>query len=45
MLIPKLIAAGGLLFAFGHATVAGKLVLLLLAIGSIFRAAASRSCA
>ena len=28
MLVPKLIAAGGLLFAFGHATVAGKLVLL-----------------
>jgi biopolymer transport protein TolQ len=36
MLIPNLIAAGGLLFAFEHATVAGKLVLLLLAIGSIF---------
>jgi biopolymer transport protein TolQ len=36
MLIPKLIAAGGLLFAFEHATIAGKLVLLLLAIGSIF---------
>jgi biopolymer transport protein ExbB/TolQ len=31
-----LIAAGGLLFAFEHATIAGKLVLLLLAIGSIF---------
>src|SRR3989442_9786334 len=36
MLIPKLLAAGGLLFAFDHATIAGKLVLLLLAIGSIF---------
>jgi biopolymer transport protein TolQ len=36
MLIPKLIAAGGLLFAFEHATIAGKLVLLLLAIASIF---------
>jgi biopolymer transport protein TolQ len=36
MLIPKLIAAGGLLFAFNHATVAGKIVLLLLAIASIF---------
>ena len=37
MLIAKLIAAGGLLFAFEHATIAGKLVLLLLlAIGSIF---------
>src|SRR5258707_12130901 len=32
----QLIAAGGLLFAFEHATVAGKLVLALLAIGSIF---------
>jgi len=30
------IAAGGLLFAFEHATIAGKLVLLLLAIASIF---------
>jgi biopolymer transport protein TolQ len=36
MLIAKLIAAGGLLFAFNHATIAGRLVLLLLAIGSIF---------
>jgi biopolymer transport protein TolQ len=36
MLIPKLIAAGGLLFAFEHATIAGRLVLLLLAIVSIF---------
>src|SRR5436853_6014875 len=36
MLIPELIAAGGLLFAFEHATVAGKLVLSLLAITSIF---------
>src|SRR5438552_17697551 len=32
----SLIAAGGLLFAFEHATIAGKLVLLLLAIVSIF---------
>src|SRR5947209_6504695 len=36
MLIPELIAAGGLLFAFEHATVAGKLVLSLLAIVSVF---------
>ena len=36
MLIPHLIAAGGLLFAFEHATIAGKIVLLFLAIGSIF---------
>src|SRR3954464_2823038 len=36
MLIPKLIAAGGLLFAFEHATIAGKLVLFVLAVGSIF---------
>src|SRR5438128_8586176 len=36
MLLAKLLAAGGLLFAFDHATIAGKLVLLLLAIGSIF---------
>ncbi|MEY2556433.1 MAG: hypothetical protein QOF93_1577, partial [Verrucomicrobiota bacterium] len=32
----SLIAAGGLVFAFEHATIAGKLVLLLLAIVSIF---------
>src|SRR5947209_19590072 len=32
----SLIAAGGLLFAFEHATVAGKLVLLLLTVVSIF---------
>src|SRR5581483_11482693 len=36
MFMPTLIAAGGLVFAFEHATIAGKLVLLLLAIGSIF---------
>jgi biopolymer transport protein ExbB/TolQ len=36
MLIAKLIAAGGLLFAFNHATLAGKIVLLVLAVGSIF---------
>jgi biopolymer transport protein TolQ len=35
LLLPTL-ASGGLLFAFEHATVAGKLVLLLLAIVSIF---------
>ena len=34
--MPLLIATGGLLFAFEHSTVAGKTVLLLLAIGSIF---------
>src|SRR5947207_7195631 len=32
----SLIAAGGLVFAFDHATIAGKLVLLLLAVVSIF---------
>jgi biopolymer transport protein TolQ len=32
----KLLASGGLLFAFEHATIAGKIVLLTLAIGSIF---------
>jgi biopolymer transport protein ExbB/TolQ len=31
-----ILATGGLVFAFDHATVAGKLILLLLAIGSIF---------
>jgi biopolymer transport protein TolQ len=36
MLLPNLLAAGGLLFAFEHATIAGKCVLLLLAIVSIF---------
>src|SRR5919199_6148758 len=36
MLLLHLIAAGGLLFAFEHATIAGKLILLLLALGSIF---------
>ena len=35
-MIALLIAAGGLVFAFEHATIAGKLVLLLLAVGSIF---------
>ncbi|MFL6527665.1 MAG: MotA/TolQ/ExbB proton channel family protein [Chthoniobacterales bacterium] len=33
---PKILAAGGLLFAFEHATIAGKIVLATLAIGSIF---------
>ena len=36
MLLPKFLAAGGLLFAFEHSTVAGKLVLLLLCVVSIF---------
>src|SRR5437867_1930483 len=36
MLIATLLAAGGLLFAFDHATIAGKLVLSLLAVASIF---------
>ena len=36
MFLPAILAAGGLLFAFEHATVAGKLVLLLLAVVSIF---------
>ncbi len=35
-MLPTLIAAGGLLFAFEHATIAGKIVLGALAIGSIF---------
>jgi biopolymer transport protein TolQ len=36
MLLPKILAAGGLLFAFEHSTIAGKMVLLALAICSIF---------
>ena len=36
MLLPKFLAAGGLLFAFEHATIAGKIVLLLLCVVSIF---------
>ena len=36
MLSAAILASNGLLFAFEHATVAGKCVLLLLAIGSIF---------
>src|SRR5437667_4418312 len=36
MLFATLLAAGGLLFAFDHATIAGKLVLTLLAVVSIF---------
>src|SRR5881296_505724 len=36
MLIATLLAAGGLVFAFDHATIAGKLVLSLLAVVSIF---------
>src|SRR5437879_11140057 len=43
MLIPELIAAGGLLFAFEHATVAGKLVLSLLAIVSVFSGSIMRT--
>ena len=35
-MIASLIAAGGLLFSFQHATIAGKIVLLLLAVASIF---------
>jgi len=36
MMTPEMIATSGLLFAFEHATVAGKAVLAALAIGSIF---------
>src|SRR5207248_4869982 len=36
MFVSNLLAACGLVFAFEHATVAGKVVLLTLAIGSIF---------
>lgn len=36
MLLPEFLAAGGLLFAFEHATVAGKVVLSFLCVGSIF---------
>src|SRR5438128_412312 len=37
MLLPEIVATGGgLLFAFDHATIAGKLVLSLLAVASIF---------
>src|SRR3954449_9028835 len=36
MVAPDILATGGLVFAFNHATIAGKLILLLLAIGSIF---------
>src|SRR5437868_10035884 len=36
MLALEILGTGGLVFAFEHATIAGKLVLLLLAIGSIF---------
>jgi biopolymer transport protein TolQ len=36
MLGAEILASGGLVFAFDHATVAGRLILLLLAIGSIF---------
>jgi len=36
MLLPEFLAAGGLLFAFEHATIAGKMVLLLLCVGSVF---------
>ncbi len=35
-MLPTILAAGGLVFAFEHATIAGKLVLLLLAIASVF---------
>ncbi len=36
MLLPKILAAGGLLFAFEQSTIAGKVVLALLAVVSIF---------
>ena len=36
MLIPIFLAAGGLTFAFEHSTIAGKIVLSLLAVVSIF---------
>lgn len=36
LLFRGLLAAGGVVFSFNHATIAGKMVLLLLAIGSIF---------
>jgi biopolymer transport protein TolQ len=36
ILFPKFLAAGGLLFAFEHSTIAGKLVLTLLCIVSVF---------
>ena len=37
ILVPEIVAAGGgLLFAFDHATIAGKIVLTLLAVASIF---------
>src|SRR4051812_38663939 len=36
MLGSEILASGGLVFAFNHATIAGKIVLLFLAIGSIF---------
>jgi biopolymer transport protein TolQ len=36
MLAHEILGTGGLVFAFEHATIAGKLILLLLAIGSIF---------
>ncbi|HEY4282315.1 MAG TPA: MotA/TolQ/ExbB proton channel family protein [Chthoniobacterales bacterium] len=36
MLGTEILASGGLVFAFNHATIAGKIVLLFLAIGSIF---------
>src|SRR3989454_9572105 len=36
MLLPKFLAAGGLLFAFEHSTVAGKTVLFFLCVASVF---------
>src|SRR5688572_25658207 len=36
MLSLKILAAGGLLFAFEHSTIAGKIVLAVLLIGSVF---------
>src|SRR3954471_15259380 len=36
MVAPDILATGGLVFAFEHATIAGKLILFFLAVGSIF---------
>ncbi|HKP93872.1 MAG TPA: hypothetical protein VJS88_08235, partial [Chthoniobacterales bacterium] len=36
MLLPTILAAGGLTFAFEHSTIAGKIVLALLCLASVF---------
>ncbi len=36
MPLPHILAAGGLLFAFEHSTIAGKIVLAVLCVGSVF---------